>query len=121
MDLRIIARILGGRAVLKREVRSLADLHQVVTAGLPVRALSRTAEYVGTTPREVAHLKDSLVPPATRKRRKTVLKPNESERVERLARLMALAEEVWEDRDKAREFLRTSHPLLGDRSPLDLA
>jgi putative toxin-antitoxin system antitoxin component (TIGR02293 family) len=121
MDVQGVARILGGRAVLKREVRSLADLQQLVCAGLPIRALNRTAEYIGTTPREVAHLKDRLVPPATRKRRKSVLKMNESERVERLARVMAVAEEVWEDRESAREFLRTPHPLLGDRPPLELA
>lgn len=121
MNVQGVARILGGRSVLKREVRSLADLQQLVAAGLPVVALTRTAEYIAATPREATHLKDRLVPPATRKRRKSVLKANESERVERLARLMALAEEVWENRDSAREFLRTPHPLLGDRPPLDLA
>lgn len=121
MDVQGVARILGGRAVLKREVRSLADLQQLVCAGLPIRALNRTAEYIGATPREVAQLKDRLVPPATRKRRKSVLKMTESERVERLARVMAVAEEVWENRESAREFLRTPHPLLGDRPPLELA
>ena len=121
MDVHGVARILGGRAVLKRQVRSLADLQQLVAAGLPVGALNRTAEYVAANPREVTRLKDRLVPAATRKRRKTVLKASESERVERLARLMALAEEVWEDRDGAREFLRTPHPLLGGRATIDLA
>lgn len=121
MDIRGVARILGGRSVLKRDVHSLAELQQVVSAGLPVQSLNLTAEYIGGTPRDVSRLKDRLVPPATRKRRKSVLKADESERVERLARMMAIAEEVWEDRDTAREFLRTPHPLLGDRPPLELA
>jgi putative toxin-antitoxin system antitoxin component (TIGR02293 family) len=121
MDVREIARILGGRTVLKRDVRSLADLQQLVAAGLPVGALNRTAQYVATTPRDAARLKDRLVPPATRKRRRSVLKAAESERVERLARVMAIAEEVWEDSEAAREFLHSSHPLLGNRSPLELA
>lgn len=116
-----VARVLGGKPVLKKAVRSVADLERLVSAGLPVRALSRTVEYVTSSPREAARLRDRLVAPATRKRRKTVLKPDESERVERLARVMAVAEEVWESRDEARQFLRTQHPLLGGRTPLDLA
>ena len=39
----------------------------------------------------------------------------------RLVRIRALAERVWEDPDAAAEFLRTSHPLLDGRSPLELA
>jgi len=45
---------------------------------------------------------------------------SQSERLERLARVMALAEDVWESRDDARRFLTTPHALLGER-PLDLA
>ncbi len=36
-----VARILGGKAVLKREVRSLGDLQRLVANGLPVRTLDR--------------------------------------------------------------------------------
>lgn len=121
MNVQGVARILGGRAVLRRRVRSLADLQRLVMEGLPVRALDCTAEYVGGSRGATARLKDRLVPPATRKRRKGLLKASESERVERLARVMALAEEVWEGREAAREFLSTPHPLLDGRTPLDLA
>src|SRR5437773_7315631 len=91
----------------QREVRSLGDLQRLVANGLPVRALDRTVEYVASSPREAVRLRDRLVPPATRKRRRQRLKPAESERVERLARVMALAEEVWESREDARQFLTT--------------
>ena len=40
---------------------------------------------------------------------------------ERLARVMALAEEVWESREDARQFLTTPHALLDGERPLDLA
>ena len=116
-----VARILGGKAVLKREVRSLGDLQRLVANGLPVRTLDRTVEYVASSPREAVRLRDRLVPPATRKRRRQRLKPAESERVERLARVMALAEEVWESREDARQFLTTPHALLDGARPLDLA
>ena len=121
MNAASVARIMGGKTVLKRDVRSLSDLREAVAEGLPVRALNRTAEYIAASRREATRLKDRLVPPATRKRRKTTLKPGESERVERVARVMAMAEEVWEDRESAKEFVATPHPLLKGRTPLELA
>jgi putative toxin-antitoxin system antitoxin component (TIGR02293 family) len=116
-----VARILGGRAILKVDVRTLGDLERAVARGLPVQSLTRTATYIARDSREVTSLKDRLVPPATRKRRKSRLKPAESERVERLARVMALAEQVWESHEAAREWMARPHALLGDRSPLDVA
>ena len=105
----------------QREVRSLGDLQRLVANGLPVRALDRTVEYIASSPREAVRLRDRLVPPATRKRRKQRLKPAESERVERVARVLVLAEEVWESREDARQVLTTPHALLGGERPLDLA
>lgn len=43
------------------------------------------------------------------------------ERVERVARLTAMAEYAFGDRGKGVDWLTTSHPLLGEHTPLDLA
>ena len=48
------------------------------------------------------------------------LTPEESARTERLARIVALAERIWNDDDETRAFLNRSHPLLDDRTPLDV-
>lgn len=116
-----VARVLGGKPVLKRAVRTLDDLERLVAGGLPVLALERAASYVAGSRSEAGKLRDRIIAPATRKRRKTRLKPTESERVERLARVMAAAEEVWDDRAAAREFLATSHAMLGGKRPIDVA
>jgi putative toxin-antitoxin system antitoxin component (TIGR02293 family) len=115
-----VAEVLGGEDVLGYDVENLADLEMAVAEGLPVRALNEMAGYVTTSRQRARLLKDRLVPRATRARRRR-LKPVESERVERLARLMALAEQVWDDVDDARAFLNTPHPLLEGRAPLDVA
>lgn len=115
-----VAEILGGEEVLYERVRSSADLQRVVREGLPVRALDEAVRYVAGSGREARVLRDRLVPRATRARR-TRLRLPESERVERLARVMALAEQVWESRDDAREFLAQPHPMLEERSPLEMA
>ncbi len=118
---RRIASILGGEPILKRRVRSLADLQEAVAEGLPKATLECTVSHVVTDRSEARKLIDRIVPPATFKRRKAVLKPEESEKVERLARIIATAEDVWNDPDDARRFLTAPHALFGGRRPIDLA
>lgn len=115
-----IAAILGGAETLGSEVRTLRELRAVVEHGLPVRSLDRVARHVATNDRDVAEIKYRIVPKTTLARR-TRLSPDESERVERLARIAALAEEVWEDDALAHEFLTSAQPQLGGARPLDLA
>ncbi|HUE96044.1 MAG TPA: antitoxin Xre/MbcA/ParS toxin-binding domain-containing protein [Longimicrobiaceae bacterium] len=115
-----VAEIMGGARVLQQEVDTLADLQEVVAEGLPVAALNETTRYVAGSARAASRLRETLIPRATLARRSRLKLP-ESERVERLARMMALAESVWENRADARLFLHESHPMLGDRSPLEMA
>jgi putative toxin-antitoxin system antitoxin component (TIGR02293 family) len=61
-----------------------------------------------------------VVPPATFKRRNR-LSVDESERTERLARIVALADELWNDPGEARAFLNRPHPLLDGSTPLKVA
>ncbi len=63
---------------------------------------------------------DRVVPLATLKRR-TRLKPHESEKTERLARVIALAELSWDDQPAAQQFLSAPHPELDGRTPLECA
>ena len=51
----------------------------------------------------------------------TPQKLDEPEKIERLARVCATALYIWDDESLAREFLNTPHPLLDERSPLDVA
>lgn len=45
----------------------------------------------------------------------------ESERIYRTAMIWALAEDIYKEKDKARQFLMAPHPLLEGRRPLELA
>lgn len=49
------------------------------------------------------------------------LSPLESERTERVARIIAHAEYVWDDRDAAKEWLNLPHPLLDGKTPFQAA
>lgn len=115
-----IAEVMGGREILGRSIRSLGDLEQTVSNGIPKRALRRTAERIYSSGGDVRDMIFRIVPEATFKRR-TRLSPAESARTERLARTIAAAEHVWGDHADAREWLTRPHPELGRRTPLEVA
>ena len=109
-----IGRILG----VKRSVGSANDLRTLIGRGLPKQALGHVVNYVSANPREARLLRDRLVPSATYKRRVTILKPEESEKIERIARVAALAEAAFGSQADAFEFLHAAHPELGGDPPL---
>ena len=115
-----IADVMGGSAILGRRIRSIGDLERSISQGLPRRALRLTAERVYPSVGEARRMMYCVVPEATFKRR-TRLSATESERTERLARVIAAAEYAWNDREDAREWLTKPHPELGKRPPLELA
>ncbi len=113
-----IAEVMGGTAVLGRHIHSIGDLEGTISRGLPRRALRRTVERIYPAAGEARRAMFRVVPEATFKRR-TRLSPAESERTERLARVIAAAEHTWSSRADAREWLTQPHPELGGRTPLD--
>ncbi|MEW6752671.1 MAG: antitoxin Xre/MbcA/ParS toxin-binding domain-containing protein [Candidatus Latescibacterota bacterium] len=116
-----VASVLGGRRTLGRRIRTLDDLRKAVESGLPIEALERTIRRVAGQGPAASELKYRIVPKATLQRRVARLSPEESQRLERLARMAALAEAVWEDAALAREFLSSPQPQLGRARPIDLA
>ncbi|MGP8253627.1 MAG: antitoxin Xre/MbcA/ParS toxin-binding domain-containing protein [Terracidiphilus sp.] len=115
-----IAEVMGGAAILGQRVRSIDDLEKTISGGLPKRALRLTAERVSASAGDARRVMFRIVPEATFKRR-TRLSAAESERTERLARVIAAAEFAWNDRGDAREWLTRPHPELGQRTPLESA
>src|SRR5580698_2319488 len=113
-----IADVLGGQQIMGRRLGSIAALNDAVLQGLPKAALRRIASRIFASKTEQKVLMNRIVPEATFKRRRDRLSVAESERTERIARVVADAEYVWVDRDDARRFLTSSHPLLGGRTPI---
>jgi len=116
-----IADVLGGQHILGRRLGSIASLNDAVLQGLPKAALRETARHVFTSKADQKRLMNRIVPEATFKRRRERLSAAESERTERMARVVANVEYVWDDRDDARRFLTTPHPALRGKSPIDAA
>jgi putative toxin-antitoxin system antitoxin component (TIGR02293 family) len=110
--LRRIQKILG-----LRRLRSDQDLVRLVEDGLATNAIEELCRS-GLTDDEIYSL---IVPRRTlthRRARREALSREESDRAVRLARLAALAEQVFGDPERAWHWLRASKRQFEGRSPL---
>lgn len=115
-----IAMVMGGRSVMGRHIKSMSDLDRAIDQGIPREALDRVLEAVFGEERSYAEFRNRVIPRATYQRKET-LEPPFSDRVERLARVFAMARAVWRDDEKARRFLLTSHSELEGHTPIEVA
>jgi putative toxin-antitoxin system antitoxin component (TIGR02293 family) len=116
VEMEMIADVMGGN-----EVDSLAALSEAVNEGLPKSSLRCTVKHLFPDSSDQLRFIYRVVPEATFKRRKDRLNEVESERTERLARTIATAEYVLEDKEMARQFLINPHPMLNGKSPIETA
>lgn len=100
---------------------SFGELDAMVAKGLPKAALKASVDHIYLHAEDRKRLLYRIIPEATYKRRRESLSAEESERAERLARVFATAAYVWDSEEDARSFLTTPHPMLQERSPLDVA
>jgi putative toxin-antitoxin system antitoxin component (TIGR02293 family) len=115
-----IVDVLGGRTVGLRAVRTPEELKAWIREGLPFSSLETVMERFRLNRDEVSSALD--LPPRTLARRKQErrLRPAESDRLFRLARLAAQAVEVLGSEDKASRWLHTPNRALGGEAPLTL-
>lgn len=106
--------------MLHQTVRTWGDLDRIVRAGLPKRSLQLVGRRAVAPGTSVTAFVYRVVPSATFKRR-SKLSVDESQRTERLARVVALTEALWEDENEAKAFLNRPHPLLEGETPLNVA
>ena len=115
-----VAQWLGGAKVLRVDVRSDLELVKVVRDGLPVAALDALVARGGLTAAEAERLVIPRRTLAHRRRRRQPLSLEESDKLARVARAVALAEETMGDAARAHEWLRRPVRALGGERPLDL-
>ena len=98
------------------------EMAALILAGLPAVVLKRVGAFLGLRPAKVGSIVN--INEKTLERRLKAhsrLKPDESERVARLMRIISLATLVLESEEHAREWLKRPLRELGGRTPLQLA
>ena len=115
-----VAKILGGKKVLRRELRDLFDFIEVGGRGVSKTALMKLAQYLNLSLSQIA----KLLPVSER----TILRYDAnktfnrvvSEQILRMAELAAKGVEVFQDRLKFLAWLTTPNLALSGESPIDL-
>ena len=115
-----ILEVLGGPDPQSRRVRTPEDMKAWIREGLPFSSLEAVMSRFQLNRDEVSSALD--LPPRTLARRKQErrLRPSESDRLFRLARIAAQASEVLGNEVKASRWLHTPNRALGGKPPLTL-
>jgi putative toxin-antitoxin system antitoxin component (TIGR02293 family) len=111
--------VVGGPAVVGQSAATGIDLVKLVRHGLPVG----TVEYVLDSGRlTLAELDHIVLPRKTlaNRRKLGTLTPEQSDRLVRVARVLAAAEETFGSREKAGAWLRRPTQVLAGEAPLHL-
>jgi putative toxin-antitoxin system antitoxin component (TIGR02293 family) len=116
-ELHAVIAQLGGAPIMG-SVRSDDDLQQAIRAGFPQTVVEEVMHNAGISLKELATSLD-LSPRSLRRRLAGKLAPLESDRVYRLARIVALAKHYLGDGDLANRWLKRPNRALGGRTPLD--
>ena len=102
-------------------VRDKLSLIERIEEGFPYRTLERLQESLAIPAGEVAEVVRIPIRTLTRRKKEGRLRPEESERVLRIARLIEDATRLHEgDLDQARTWLKTPKRALDGKTPLEM-
>jgi putative toxin-antitoxin system antitoxin component (TIGR02293 family) len=117
-ELRAVVKELGGRRVLGRNLASHRDLCEAIREGFPPAVVEELMQASGLTLKELAESLDLSARSLQRRRRSGRLARFESDRLYRLARVLALAQQSLGDRTSAARWLKRCNRALGGIAPI---
>lgn len=117
LSTRLVA-TLGGRRALRSKVGNLDALRLRLRQGLPYAALVALTSTYEIDPKSLAAVLHIPQRTLARRRHERRLHPDESDRLVRVARIAALAEESLGGRDRAARWLKRPNRALGNAVPL---
>ena len=117
-ELRAVVDELGGEAVLGRRLERDSDLQTAIREGFPQKVIGELMEAADLSIKELAACLDLSPRSLQRRRREGRLAPYESDRIYRLARIVALAKSSLGSREAATRWLKRPNRALGGKAPL---
>src|SRR5215475_7207004 len=117
-ELQAVVAGLGGEQVLGRRLSNDHDLREAIREGFRPAVVEQLMRASGLTLKELATALDLSPRSLQRRRRSGRLARYESDRLYRLARIVALADQFLGDHEKAIRWLKRPNHTLGGISPL---
>src|SRR5437867_7919148 len=119
-ELHAVIKQLGGEGVLGHPLHTDTDLQAVIREGFPQAVVKAGMLAAGITLKELAVSLDLSARSLQRRRREGRLARYESDRLYRLARIVALAKHYLGKQESAIRWLKHPNRALGGRTPLEL-
>jgi putative toxin-antitoxin system antitoxin component (TIGR02293 family) len=117
-QLEAVIKELGGKQTLGRTLASENDMRDAIREGFPPAVVEELMRTSGLTLKELSGALDLSPRSLQRRRRSGRLARYESDRLYRLARIVALADEFLGDHEKAIRWLKRPNRALGGISPV---
>jgi putative toxin-antitoxin system antitoxin component (TIGR02293 family) len=117
-ELRAVVEELGGKRILGRALSTDRDMREAIREGFPPAVVGQVMRASGLTLRELASALDLSARSLQRRRRSGRLARYESDRLYRLARIVAIANEYLGDHERALRWLKRPNRALGGLSPV---
>jgi putative toxin-antitoxin system antitoxin component (TIGR02293 family) len=117
-DLHAVVEELGGKHTLGRTLASEDDMREAIRQGFPPAVVEELMRASGLTLKELAAALDLSPRSLQRRRRSGRLARYESDRLYRLARIIALANQFIGDHEKAVRWLKRPNRALGGITPV---
>jgi putative toxin-antitoxin system antitoxin component (TIGR02293 family) len=118
-ELQAVIAELGGEPVLGRPLRSGAELQAAIREGFPQPVVQEVMHGAGITLKELASSLDLSARSLQRRRREGRLAGYESDRLYRLARIVALAKHYIGNEEAATRWLKRANRALGGATPME--
>jgi putative toxin-antitoxin system antitoxin component (TIGR02293 family) len=117
-ELQAVVKELGGRHVLGRTLSTDRDLRDAIREGFPPAVVEELMQASGLTLKELAESLDLSARSLQRRRGSGRLARFESDRIYRLARIVALARQNLGSSDVALRWLKRPNRALGGSAPI---
>ncbi len=117
-ELRAIVETLGGERILGRRLSSEGDLREAIREGFRPAVVEELMRASGLTLKELASALDLSPRTLQRRRDRGRLAHFESDRLYRLARIVAIANDFLGDRERALRWLKRPNRALGGIAPV---
>lgn len=115
-----VVETVGGSKAWKGRIKDQSDVVAQLRSGLPYSVLEALARDFQLELKELAPILDIPWTTLMRRRRARRFHPDESDRLYRLAHIVAVAADVLEDKERASRWLRKPNRALGGEVPLRL-
>ncbi|MET3129363.1 putative toxin-antitoxin system antitoxin component (TIGR02293 family) [Arcicella rosea] len=112
--------LLGGQAIINREIRHDFDLIEIAKEGLPKQALDSLAKQIAFSNKEMAEVLNISERTIQRYRDDHRLDKDASAKLIRLAKLYELGQETFGSLERFNGWMHSRVPALGGKRPTEL-